>query len=1484
MERFLGRTLLRLLMVTAALLWVADEGKTQVQLPGPPPGCEAGQMRCVTPAMRQAAAARAAAARNAAPALSNLAAPVPGGTPDYFGVYSNWANSPLLRKFVDPLPGICTPGQTTACIPIATKDSTTFPGSDYYQVGLRDYTQQMHSDLPPTPLRGYYDANPAATDRTNHYLGPLIIARKDVPVRIKFTNSLGLGTAGNLFLPVDTTYMGAGAGPNGGSYTQNRATLHLHGGLTPWISDGTPHQWITPAGDPTIYKKGVSFQNVPDMVGSGKLIPRPNNGDGTATFYWPNQQSSRLMFYHDHAYGLTRLNVYAGSAAGYLITDPAEDSLINAGILPNQGGGALNYGIPLIIQDKTFVPDPVNLAATDPTWNWGPMGNLWFPHVYMPNQNPADPEGVNAAGRWDYGPWFWPPQNPSTYVPAGRPYPCPTPTSPNQVCPGTPNPSGTPEAFMDTPVVNGKAYPYLQVGRQAYRFRILNASNDRTLTLGLYYADPTVISSTGVAGTEVKMVNATPHTPVPPSTIPPTLPLCPTATPTDGSGLAIGLTTTPTGLPAGCWPTTWPMDGRDGGVPDPATAGPAIIAIGTEGGLLPAPVVIPSTPTGFQYNRKDIVVLNISSHGLLLGPAERADVIIDFSSVPDGSQLILYNDAPTPVPAFDPRTDYYTGDPDQSIATGNGTGGAPSTQAGYGPNTRTIMQFRVSGGTGTPFNLASLQAALPVAYAATQAPPVVPEAEYDAAFGTTTAANTYSRIQDNSLTFTPAGSTVPKTMAMGPKAIQELFTLDYGRMNATLGVELPFTNFTTQTTIPYGYIDPPTEILTDGVPQIWKITHNGVDTHFMHFHLFNVQVINRVGWDGAIRAPDSNELGWKETVRMNPLEDIIVALNPLAPQVPFAIPDSHRLLDVTALPGTTGQFTNIDPNNLPIVVTNTMTNFGWEYVWHCHILGHEENDMMRPMVFTSKAQMISPTPGTSFTSSTVTFTWGAGAGVTQTYLWVGTTLGGSNLFSNLAGTAKTATVTGLPLTTPVYVRLFSVIGGVSSYNDYLYGPTAKAAMLTPTPGSTLVGTSVTFTWTPGTGVTRYMLSVGTLPGLNNLASFSGTATTYTATLPVRGAKIYVRLTSIIGGLPQFVDYTYTEASFLATMISPVPGSTLTAASTTFTWTAGTGVTQYAIYLGTTPGAYDLGAPFFAAGTTSYAATLPAVGATVYVRLWSLIGGAWQYFDYTYTEATSVATMVSPAPGSILPGAAATFTWTAGTGVSSYAIYFGSTLGAYDLGSPFFAAGTTSYAATLPANGAILYVRLWSLLGGVWQFVDYTYTEAAIRMLTPPPGSTLLGGSVTFNWTPLVGASQYALWFGSAAGAYDLGSVFTASTSSTATLPIRGATVYVRLWALVGGVWQYVSYTYNEANFQMLTPAPGSTLAGGSLTFTWTPVGGASLYALWFGSTAGAYDLGSIFTAGTSGTAALPVTGATLYVRLWALIGGVWQPVDYTYVH
>lgn len=872
----------------------------------------------------------------------------PGGTPDYWTT-PNYANSPLpefntdgtikqgtgMRKFVDTLPGL---GANKAndlgqYIPIAIPDTTTYPGSDYYEISLVQYNEQMHKDLPATTLRGYEQTNTTDPTVKNHpsYFGPIIVAHKDRPVRVKFTNALPTGSGGDLFLPVDTSLMGAGMGPDGKTmYTQNRATLHLHGGITPWISDGTPHQWITPAGEKTPYPKGVSVRNVPDM---------PDPGDGSMTFFYTNQQSARLMFYHDHSYGITRLNVYGGEAAGYQITDQVEQDLISRGVVPDT-----DHTMPLIIQDKTFVPTDNQLSATDPTWDktkWGGLGNLWFPHVYMPNQNPYVMSGANPMGRWDYGPWFWPPNTGLKNGPAVNPLAGQTGQAPMN--PGTPNVSTTPEAFMDTPVVNGTAYPVLNVDPKAYRFNVLNASNDRMWNLQLYKAKDQGTDMWNADGT-LKDGNAGEVNMVPAVKTP-------------------GFPGTSTG-PAGD-KRVWPTDGRDGGVPDPAATGPSMIQIGNDSGFLPNPAVLPNQPIDYEYGRRSITVLNVSSKNLLLGPAERADVVVDFSKYA-GQTLILYNDAPAPVPAFDPRYDYYTGDPDQS-ATGNNTGGAPPTQAGYGPNTRTMMMIKVAPATSTTTDttqqtLDKLNAEIPNAFKKGQNPLIYNNNVYSDPTDPRNDPNgKWVNIQDNSSTFNVPGTSTNVTMNLTPKAIAEEFEQTYGRMNATLGTELPNTNFQNQTTIMLGYVDPTTENMTDSIApigqtgdgtQLWKITHNGVDTHAIHFHLFDVQLINRVGWDGSIRMPDDNERGWKDTVRMNPLEDCIVALRPVAPKLPFGIPDSIRPLDPTMPIGSTGQFANVDPlTGNPVTITNQMTNYGWEYVWHCHLLGHEENDMMRSYNF-----------------------------------------------------------------------------------------------------------------------------------------------------------------------------------------------------------------------------------------------------------------------------------------------------------------------------------------------------------------------------------------------------------------------------------------------------------------------------------------------------------------------------------------------------
>ena len=989
----------------------------------------------ITQADRKAAAknAKDAGLQVGTVAAGTLAA-VPGGVPDYFGPYPNYANSPTnMRKFVDALPSL----------PIAVPDTTTYPGSDYYIIALQQYTAQMHADLPLTTLRGYVQLNASGTPVAPiQYLGPVIVAQRDRPVRVKFINQLPTGAGGDLFIPVDTTYMGAGMGPAAPAgamgtdcqvtpkptwcYSEDRATLHLHGGTTPWISDGTPHQWTTPAGENTSYPKGVSVQNVPDMDGGTEPA-------GTVTFFYSNQQSARLMFYHDHAYGITRLNVYAGEAAGYLLTDQVEQDLINGTNVSGANPGNLkllpDVGMPLVIQDKTFV-DQTKIAQQDPTWN-GPLatGSLWFPHVYMPNQNPYDISGASAMGRWDYGPWFWPPFTGLINGPIPNPYCLPTPpassTATTWDCSaapweppfmlGTPNPSGVPEGFMDTPVVNGKAYPTLNVPAGLVRFRILNAANDRYWNLQLYQATPGIVSGitisptgSGYTAPVVSITGGGGSGATALATVDPTTgaitginlvtvgsgytsaPTVNISDPTGTGALATAAIYTaptevgmmPASLTAGvAWPAGWTiqtanytpdiLDSRQGGVPDPALRGPAMIQIGTEGGFLPGPALLPNTPIGYEQNKRNIIVLNVKEHTLLLGPAERADVLVDFTKFA-GKTLILYNDAPAALPAGDPRNDYYTGDLDQTS-----TGGAPTTQAGYGPNIRTIMQIVVGGTGGTApvddYNkatLSALQSALPLAFNKSQDTVIVPQAAYNAVYGTAipdTIAQ-YVPLQNTTYSFTPIGSSQAVTAALQPKSIIEDFTPDYGRMNALIGVEIPHTNNVNQTSIMQAYIDPPTELVgvssskniqvttlgtfADGT-QLWKITHNGVDTHAIHVHMFNAQLVNRVGWDGAIYPPEPNELGWKDTIRMNPLEDIIVALRPIQlTNVPFKLPNSVRPLDVTAPLGSATGFNNVDPNGNPITpgIVNQLVNFGWEYVWHCHLLGHEENDMMRPMV------------------------------------------------------------------------------------------------------------------------------------------------------------------------------------------------------------------------------------------------------------------------------------------------------------------------------------------------------------------------------------------------------------------------------------------------------------------------------------------------------------------------------------------------------
>jgi hypothetical protein len=382
-------------------------------------------------------------------------------------------------------------------------------------------------------------------------------------------------------------------------------------------------------------------------------------------------------------------------------------------------------------------------------------------------------------------------------------------------------------------------------------------------------------------------------------------------------------------------------------VPDPRTAGPPMIQIGNECGLLPAVAVLPNTPIDFDWDRKSSTYGGVRNfplspdyprvgYTLLLGPAERADVIIDFSAFA-GKKLILYNDAPAAFPFFDPRYDIYTNGPDLTSL-----GGPPSTtRHGWGPNTRTLMQIRVGAGTPAPFNPAPLQAALPGIFAASQPAPVVPPGVYGS--------NDLYQLK------VPGFPFVQKTfqgIKVFQKSINEQWEPEYGRITAMLGTNRLTISNQGIDTFAFDFVEPPTDSIVESGPngtQIWFVSHGGIDAHPIHFHLANVQLINRVDAAGVIKPPDPNEMGWKETVRMSPFENVILAVRPIKPTVPFKVATSVRPL-ITNEPPTGLLGSAYDKNLNP----NPLTDFDWQYVWHCHILGHEENDMMRPLILVTK--------------------------------------------------------------------------------------------------------------------------------------------------------------------------------------------------------------------------------------------------------------------------------------------------------------------------------------------------------------------------------------------------------------------------------------------------------------------------------------------------------------------------------------------------
>lgn len=162
---------------------------------------------------------------------------------------------------------------------------------------MRQVEQRIHRDLPPTRLWGFNSTSP----------GPTIEARSHQPLIVEWANQL----PPKHFLPIDHSIHGAGPG-----VPEVRSVIHVHGARVPPQSDGYPENWYVP-------------------------------GQSLSSFY-PNIQDATMLWYHDHAMAITRLNMYAGLFGLYIVRDEVEDSL-------NLPKG--RYEIPLVLSDRSFRAD-----------------------------------------------------------------------------------------------------------------------------------------------------------------------------------------------------------------------------------------------------------------------------------------------------------------------------------------------------------------------------------------------------------------------------------------------------------------------------------------------------------------------------------------------------------------------------------------------------------------------------------------------------------------------------------------------------------------------------------------------------------------------------------------------------------------------------------------------------------------------------------------------------------------------------------------------------------------------------------------------------------------------------------------------------------------------------------------------------------------------------------------------------------------------
>ncbi len=324
---------------------------------------------------------------------------------------------------------------------------------DKYKIAVREFMQRILSPPhPETKVWSYGSVDfpgTVAQGGTFNYPAFTIEATWNKDTQVVWSNEL-LDAAGNFLphlLPIDQTLHWAN--PPGGLAARDMRGLdptpylgpvplvtHVHGAHTAEDSDGYAEAWYLPnaLNIPAGYATTGTFYDYFNTTYAHNWAP------GTAAFKYMNDQPATTLWYHDHALGMTRANVYAGPAGYWLIRGGPYD--VDLGyVAPTVGDDPLGEytEIPIVIQDRSFNAD----------------GSLFYP------DNRAFFEGLNPAQLQ-------------------------IPFIPDTACDGLPSDVSSiwnPEFFGNMMVVNGFTWPYLEVEQRRYRFRFLNGCNSRFLYL-----------------------------------------------------------------------------------------------------------------------------------------------------------------------------------------------------------------------------------------------------------------------------------------------------------------------------------------------------------------------------------------------------------------------------------------------------------------------------------------------------------------------------------------------------------------------------------------------------------------------------------------------------------------------------------------------------------------------------------------------------------------------------------------------------------------------------------------------------------------------------------------------------------------------------------------------------------------------------------------------------------------------------------------